>query len=444
MKDKILTLTGFLLAALVQAQSQPTNLRLSLQEARELALKNNPDLKIKALDVRISNAQTDQARLRRLPQVYGDFNMQRNLIIPVTPVPANAFRPDAPQRELIPLRFTTKWTSNTGLNADIDIFNPQKRAELAEARIQSEIRETERETQENDLRHNIDEAYAAAVIAGEQLNLAAADTLTNFTVWKMSTEQFAAGRLMQEDLNKTKTDFNNSKSNFEEALNIWKQAAAELMVMIGYPPSDEAKIELTDDIQSLFTFFRQAVSNAGESTALKQIKQEEELLNTQLSSTKAGFLPAITLKGYYGASYFDNRFEVFKGNNWFGNSFISLGLRLPITEGLERSKKLTEIRLQTESNKLAYTSQQNKNRLDSLEAVREIAILEKKYQRSRENYDLAAENYRIAQQQYESGRLLIGDLSKSNYAYQLEKNNYLNVAYDYILAKIKLEKAVRK
>ncbi|MGV3704524.1 MAG: TolC family protein [Arcticibacter sp.] len=443
MKERILVLAGLLLSALVQAQTPTSPLRLSLQEARAIALKNNPDLQIKQLEVSITKAQADQARLRRVPLIYSDFNMQRNLIIPVTPVPANAFRPDAPEGELIPLRFTTKWTSNTGVNAELNIFNPQKRTELAEARLQTQIRQTEKEAEEIDLSYNLDEAYAAAIIAAEQLKLAAADTLNNYTVWKMSREQFDAGRLMQTDLNKVKADLNNAKNNFEEAQKIWKQAQAELMVTMGYPPSDEAGLELTDDIEILFRSYQQSPAPSAESIALRKLTQEADLLNTQLSSTKAGYLPSIILKAYYGANYFDNRFEIFKGNNWHGNSFINLGVRLPITEGLERSKKLAEIRLQTESNRLSYLSQQNKNELERLQATRDIAILEKKYLRSKENYDLAADTYRIAQQQYENGRLLIGDLSKSNYAYQLEKNNYLNVAYDYIIAKMKLEKGVR-
>jgi outer membrane protein TolC len=259
----------------------------------------------------------------------------------------------------------------------------------------------------------------------------------------MSEEQFAAGRLMQADLNQVKTDRNKALNNWGEAQKILQQTKAELMVLMGYEPSDGITMELTDDIESLYTFYQRDKTAEPQSITLKKLKQEEDLLRSQLNNTKAGFLPAISLKGYYGASYFDNNLEIFKGNNWYGNSFISLGLRMPITEGLERSKKLTEIRFQSEANRLAYLSQQNKNQLALLETQREIVFLETKYLRSKQNYALAADTYRIAQQQYDSGRLLIGDLSKSSYGYQLEKNNYLNVAYNYIIAKMKLDKALK-
>ncbi|PRY50347.1 outer membrane protein TolC [Arcticibacter pallidicorallinus] len=443
MKEKIFTLAALFLSAFIYAQTSPTILRISLEEARKIAAENNPDLKIKDLDIRIADTQVAQTRSRRIPQIYGDFNTQRNLIIPVTPVPANAFRPDAVPGELIPLRFTTKWTSNTGLNADVDIFNPQKRADYAESRLQAEIRKTEKELEENDLRYSLDQAYAATVIATEQLKLAAYDTLATHDVWKMSIEQFEAGRLFQADLNQVKADRNNAFNRFEEAQKILQQTRAELMLLMGYEPSDVISIELTDSIESLYSFYQGNATSEAQSITLKKLRQEENLLQSQIRNTKEGFLPTISLRGYYGASYFDNNLEIFKGDNWYGNSFISLGVRLPITESIERSKKLTEIRLQTEANRLAYQSQQNKNQLDRLEAEREILFLGNKYRRSKENYDLASDTYRIVQEQYNNGRLLIGDLARSSYAYQLEKNNYLNVAYDYIIAKMKLEKTLK-
>jgi outer membrane protein TolC len=443
MKKRILTLAAFFLSACIYAQTSPITLRISLEEARKIALENNPDLKIRDLDIRISDAQVAQSRLRRIPQIYGDFNIQRNLIIPVTPVPANAFRPDAPEGELVPLRFTTKWTSNTGLNADVDIFNPKKRSDYAETRIQTEIRRTEKELEEYNLRYSLDEAYAATAIATEQVKLAVYDTLVNHSVWKISKEQFEAGRLMQSEFNQVRTDRNNALSNLEEAQKILQQTSAELLYLMGHEPADHTIIELTDDIERLHTFYQRQQMPEAQSTTLKKLKQEEDLLSTRLSNTRAGFLPTISLRGYYGASYFDNNLEIFKGDNWYGNSFISLGLRMPITEGLERAKKLTEIRLQSEVNRMAYLSQRNKNQLNRLEAEREIMFVEKKYLRSKENFDLAADTYRIAQLQYDNGRLLTGDLFKSSYAYQLEKNKYLNLAYDYIIAKMKLQKALK-
>lgn len=48
-------------------------------------------------------------------------------------------------------------------------------------------------------------------------------------------------------------------------------------------------------------------------------------------------------------------------------------------------------------------------------------------------------NFALIQQQYKNGRLLIEEISKADYAVQLAKNEYLNAAYNYLLAEIQME-----
>ena len=437
---RLLLLYGILfLPFLVVAQDAPTTLRLSLNEARALAIKNNPILQAKDLDIQVSKEVTAQARLKRIPQVYGDFNLQRNLIIPVTPVPANAFNRDAPEGELLPLRFSTKWTANTGINASIDLFNPLKKQDVKEAGIQEGISKLKKENEENRLYFDVSNAYAMALISKEQLKLSIADTLTKSRILKMSQEQFEAGRLTLTELNVVKADQNNTLSNYEETLNISRNAMAQLLYYLGFDPVVEMSIELSDDIESLFLAYQdQMTLDSSQSYAYKNLQQNELLINTQIDGAKAGYLPVLTLNAFYGANYFDNNFKMFKSANWTGNSFMNVGVSVPITQGLDRQKKINQLKLQKVANALAYKNQLHKNRLDFLEASREAEFYEKKYRRTKENYKLAGDNFRIAEDQFENGRLLIADLYKSNYSYQQEKTNYLNVAYDYIQAKIKI------
>ncbi|MEJ5961169.1 TolC family protein [Pedobacter immunditicola] len=437
---RLLLLSGILIFPIfAAAQDAPAKLRLSLDEARALAIKNNPVLQAKDLDIQISKEVTAQAKLKRIPQVYGDFNLQRNLIIPVTPVPANAFNPDAAEGELLPLRFSTKWTANTGINASIDLFNPLKKQEVKEAGIQEGISKLEKEKEENRLYFDVSNAYAMALISMEQLNLSIADTLTKTRILKMSQEQFEAGRLTLTELNVVKSDLNNTLSNYEETLNISSNAMARLVYYIGFDPAGEVSIELSDDIERLFMAYQEHMTlDSSQSYAYKNLQQNELLIATQINGAKAGYLPVLTFNAFYGANYFDNNFKMFKSANWTGNSFMNVGVSVPITQGLDRQKKINQLKLQKVANELAYKDQLHKNRLDFLEATRDADFYGKKYKRMKENYQLAGDNFQIAEEQFEKGRLLIADLYKANYSYQQEKTNYLNVAYDFILAKIKI------
>src|SRR5690606_7761934 len=67
--------------------------------------------------------------------VYGDANLQRNLIIPTTPVPTIAFDLDAAEGVIIPLKFTTKWSAKVGLQAEWRIFDPKQRLDEKEREL---------------------------------------------------------------------------------------------------------------------------------------------------------------------------------------------------------------------------------------------------------------------------------------------------------------------
>ncbi|WP_334641767.1 TolC family protein [Pedobacter sp. CAN_A7] len=433
-----------LLPIIIKAQESPVTLRLSLREARKMALHQNPRLRAGDLNTQIARENIAQVKWKRIPQVYADFNLQRNLIIPVTPVPANAFNPSAPEGELLPLRFSTKWTANTGLNAQVDLFNPQKKQELQEAKLQAEQSVTEQQQLENDIDFEVSKAYAAALIAEEQLRLAIADTVAKFKMVTMTQEQFDAGRLLLAELNLAKADRNTTLSHFDEATKINADATAQLLYHLGYDPEAEVKLEFTDDIESLFSSFQGvAMADSSQRLSLKRLDQEEQMINVQLKGTKNGFLPVLAVQGYYGSNYFDNNFELFKSRNWNGNSFVNVGLRIPLTEGLERVKKISQLKLQQQVNRLEYQDQQHKNKLDGLAASREVALAEKKYTRAKDNFILAQENYQNVQAQYNNGRLLIGDFYKQSYAYEQEKNSYLNASYDFILARMKQEKTLK-
>src|SRR5690606_30331818 len=177
--------------------------------------------------------------------------------------------------------------------------------------------------------------------------------------------------------------------------------------------------------------------------AYSRVLQNQALSTAQIQTERAGYLPTLGLNAYYGANYFDNSFNLLKSANWNGNSFINLGLRLPISEGFERQKRISRLRLQQQADELRYEDERIKSRLDFLAAEREAIRYQKNIARAKENCLLAEQNLRLADEQFASGRLLIGDFSLANYNYQREKNNYLNVAYNFMSAKLNMERLGR-
>lgn len=443
-RQLLLMVAWLTLPLLARAQETGEKLRLTLEQSQAIAAERHPVIVAGRIEEKINQEATAEAKLKRMPLVYGDANLQRNLIIPVTPVPANAFDPSAPEGQLRPLRFTTRWTSNAGINGSFDLFNPQKKGAVQEAKIQEGLTRLENANTANDMAYEAGVAYLSALIAAEQLRLAIADTVTQSQVLTMSQEQFDEGRLLLSALNQVKADRNNALNNLEEAQQIYGDSKAQLLYALGYAPEEEVEIALADNLEHLFQVYQADLAvDTLNSIAYSRFLQNQALVTAQIQTERAGYLPTLAFNAYYGANYFDNSFNLLKSANWNGNSFINLGLRLPISEGLERQKRIGRLRLQQQADELRYEDERNKNRLDYLTAKREADRYAKNYSRARENFLLAEQNLRLAEEQFSSGRLLIGDFAIANYNYQREKNNYLNVAYNFISSKLNMQRLGR-
>lgn len=438
MKKLSLTIGSLLLIFAAQAQEMPA--ALSMAEAIAFAKTENAALKAKSLAVQVAKSGTAIARARYLPQIYADANLQRNLIIPITPVPANAFDNTAAEGQIIPVRFMTQWTGNAGINLTYDLFNPEKQLDIRQSKIQEEIDQAEAELARSSKDYEIKNSYVASLIAQEQYRLALADTLTKGKILSMSQDLFQEERLSQAQLNAVIADKNNSIAQLQEASSIQDQAFATFNYQLGIEPDQSRKIVLTDSLPTLFERYQQSPPTSESRGLNTQLKDLELQLNTvAIARFKKTFLPRVGLSAFYGANYYDNGFELFKGKNWNGNSFLALNLRFPIFEDQEQHKKINQLRLQNQITELNFRDELHKNSLDQITARLDAKNYQSKISVAQANLLLADQNFKIAQQQFSEGRLIIAELYDVNYAYQKAKNTYLQAAYQFISAQIKLE-----
>jgi len=421
-------------------ENRPQTLELTLLKAQELAVKNNPDFQVKSLESEISERITEQSRLKKIPKVYGDFNLQHNLILPITPVPAKIFNPNAGEDELMHLQFTTKWTSNIGVNASYDLFNPTLSGEIKQSEIETKIKEIDKSLDKNQLLFDVGNMYYSSLITTEQIRLAEVDTLSKFKILEMTQKQFDAGRIPLSVLNQVKLDKNNTQSNYQESLKIYEQTKDKLLFLMGYSPDEQINIIFKEQINTILEETKSQDYQQTVSLNLARLAQQNTLASVQLKTTKASFLPTISLNAYYGTNYFDNSFELFKGNNWYGNSFINIGLRIPLTERLDQFKKIAQLKIQQQIIKENIRSRKNQNQLNINKAQSDIDFYKMELVQRQENLILAEENMNIAIQQYEKGRLLIRDYYNEVYSFQKERTAYLESLYKLFVAKLSLEK----
>ncbi len=142
----------------------------------------------------------------RLPLIYADGNLQRNLIIPSTPVPAIAFDPSANPGDILPLQFATDWSAKVGLQFSMDLFNPAKSASIKSVALDKKAAQLDYEQTLKDWKKNATIAYGKVVVSSKQYLEAAADSATYAGILAVVTERTKAGRASTLDLNRAKQE----------------------------------------------------------------------------------------------------------------------------------------------------------------------------------------------------------------------------------------------
>ncbi|MBP3942956.1 TolC family protein [Sphingobacteriaceae bacterium WQ 2009] len=427
-----------------QLSAQQLTTPLSYQQARAWAASKHSKSLASTIKEAIAEQAFKEEQASFLPQVYADANLQRNLIIPVTPVPAIAFDPTAAEGALLPLRFSTNWTANMGVNAQVEVFNPQRKSRLSQAKIKREQAILNTAEERLLLEQAVSTAYAEGLIALEQQVLATADTLAKYAHWKVAQLQFSAGRQTIITVNQLQADLNTSRINLADAERIEKLAAAKLRYTLGLNPRLDAPLAYADSLLSLVAFYKRQEERTENDLIAGKYSLENRLLQAQVKELSQAYLPTLSLKGYYGANYYDNSFQLFKSQQWNGNSYVALGLRIPLFENWDRFKKINQYRLQVQQNELLQQDEKFKNTLDYIEAQGLAVQHLKALETAQKNLSLAQQNFNLSSTQFREGMLLISELQQSSYQYSVARNAYLNAAYHYLTAAIKMEFTIRK
>lgn len=448
MKKSIILTIYLLLASAGLLVSQPASLNESLtfDQAIATALQNNPELRIKDLDRLIAAEQYNEARLRMAPQIYGRYDIQRNLIIPSTLVPLGQFNPEIPADELTPIKFGTKWLSIAGLFASVKIFDPQVTGDMKEKKASIALSDIERKITQTDLETETGKAYANCLLSLEQLRFAADDTLNSYKQMKESWLKYNSGILKQTDLNQAIINHSSSVSRLHEAEKIWIDSRKTLFYWMGIEDNENQSVILSDSLDLLIKRLSSPENEEKDpesSLTFERLNAINNIDNIRLKNVKSGFLPVISLNGLLSTDYYNNQLRLGDGDYWFGNSNINLSLHVPITEGIERTRRIKQQKYRIEANKEELNSALNKKKLDIMRFTDNVSFYGKEIITKKLNLELAKENFNASYSLFTEGRILPSGLTEADISYKQVKIDYLKALFNYIDSLLELKRIIK-
>lgn len=429
-------LTAILLnGAAIYSQNSDLPQSLSYDQAVSYAMQNNPDLKIQELNYLISIEKLNESKLSLVPQIYGRYDIQGNLIIPSTLVPVGKFNPSLPEDELVPIKFGTNWSSGIGLVASVKLFDPQIIGDIREKKASLSLSDIDRKITLIDIEIEAGKAYVNCLLSDQQIRFAEDDTANSYRELAETELKYKAGFLKLTDLNQTILNHRNAVSRYKEAARISYDSKQTLFFWMGLANDSNRSFVLTDTLEILINRFLHETGDYSEVTSsltLGRLSVLNNIEKVRLKNAKTGFMPVISLNGIYGTDFYNNKLILGDENFWFGNSNINLSLRMPITEGISRIKKIAQQKYLIDINREEINAALNKKELEKNKTKMDIEFYRTETVIKRSNLDLAKANYNAAFSQFKEGKILQSELLQAELSYKQVKIEYLKALYGYL------------
>lgn len=422
------TIISFLLCTNLYAnETLNVEKNVSLDDLKQIALKNNTSIKINQYKEESKIANIDLSKANYMPKVS---------------LTGEAARYDIENSQ----SKTNDTVNSVTINASQTIYDFGKTKSAVSASKQS-YKASKKETQAvvNNILLSVEKAYYNILNQNQLIKVAQEAILIDSLQYEQAQEYLKAGVRTKIDVTNAKLQLSNSKLELIKAKYKLKSAKTQLTSILGIQVNDSFNIitesknidELIKNISFYAFELSTLVTNGLENRP--ELKMYDSLLNSQKSkikNVKSEYLPSLDLD----ASYLDKNSDNVNldTNQWTAGVY----LKWTLFSGLSTKASLKD-------NIASLQSIKNQLKQQELTIIQEVTDAfftlkenEESLNISSLNVELAIQNLDLAKQRYKAGLSDLVELNDAKLEYTKAKSDLVNIYYSYFTANSDLEYAM--
>lgn len=437
MNYKLLIL-AFLVVFTTNAQQ-----RLSVNDAQQLGLTNNTEVKNARLDVKLAKKKVMETVAIGLPKINGEVNMQQFLEIPTTVVPANMFAPSASADEFTELQFGTEYNSTSTLSASQLVFDGSYIVGLKASSIYKSLSIQSLELTEQQIQDSIAAAYYNVLVAEERKAFLKLIADIHQDILDEVSTMYELGLVEDLDVDRMALTLSNMKIQSENMDRMTDVAYLYLKLILGLPLDEE--IILTDSLNNLLSDNQiiQLKEPSIENRKEYQLAQTQtQLMKLDLRRFQSQLLPSITAFASYSKNAYRNEFDFFDEGKWYPSNVIGIKANMTLFDGLARVSRIQQAQINYEKarNNQSQTS-------ESLQLAYEMALSNyitafNSQEQTANNLELSKKIYNKTLLKYKEGLVSSSELSQAGADYSQAQANNAQSIYNLLIAKTNYNRSV--
>ena len=438
-KKMLLTAMALCAFGFAKAQTEQTTqntLTLTLDKALEIALDENPTMKVAAEEIALKKVAGKEAWQSLLPEASIAGSLDHTI--------------KAAEMKLNDMSFKMGQdgtnTANAGLSINLPLFAPAVYRTMSMTKTDIELAVEKSRASKLDLVNQVSKAYYQLMLAQDSYDVLLGSyklAEDNFNIVNAKYEQ---GAVSEYDKISAEVQMRSIKPNLIAAANAVTLAKLQLKVLMGITADVEIKINdnLTNYETTMFANqLKEENVNLNNNTTMKQLDLNRKMLNQNIKSLRANFMPTLGMNYSYQYQSLYNEDWNILDYNWSGSSALMFTLSIPLYKASNFTKlksnriqirQLEQNRLDTERKlNMQITSYQNNMAASSEQVVS-----------NRENVMQAQKAVQIAGKRYEVGKGTVLELNTSQVQLTEAELTYNQSIYDYLVAKADLDQVLGK
>ena len=423
-------LTAF--TATVRAQEATPTMHITLEKAIELALSENPTIKVAEKEIELKEVSKKEAWQNLLPTVSINGTISYNIKVAEMKTSMGTFK----------MGMDDSNTWNGALQVSLPIYAPAVYQTMSLTKSDLELAVEKSRGSKIDLIEQVTKAYYQLMLAQDSYNVLNENyklAETNFNIVNAMYEQ---GLVSEYDKISAEVQKNNAWPSVVSGKNAVELAKLQLKVLMGI--TADVSLIVDDKLENHETEMAQAADmeiDLANNSSLRQIDLQGDLLGRQRKLLKTSFLPTLALAGSYQYQSMSNTNWNIGNFNWANASSLTLSLSIPLYKASNftslKSNKIQQYQLaETRINTERMLRMQAQSFIDSMTASAEQLESNKKA------VELAEKGLEISQKRYDVGKGTILELTNSQVSLTNTRLSYNNTIYDYLVAKSGLDKVL--
>ena len=438
-KKMLLTAMALCAFGFAKAQTEQTaqnTLTLTLDKALEIALDENPTIKVAAEEIALKKVASKEAWQSLLPEASLNGSLDHTI--------------KAAEMKLNDMSFKMGQdgtnTANAGLSINLPLFAPAVYRAKSMTKTDIELAVEKSRASELDLINQVTKAYYQLMLAQDSYEVLQGSYKLAEDNFNVVNAKYQQGAVSEFDKISAEVQMRSIKPNVISAANAVTLAKLQLKVLMGITADVDIKTDdnLTNYESMLFANqLKEEDMSLDNNTTMKQFELNMKLLEKNVKSLRTNFIPTLSMSFSYQYQSLYNPNINFFDYTWSNSSSLMFNLSIPLYRA-SNFTKVKSARIQMRQLDWNRIDTERKLNMQVVSYRNNMTASSEQVVSNKENVMQAEKAVQIAGKRYEVGKGTVLELNSSQVSLTQAQLTYNQSIYDYLTAKADLDQVLGK